>query len=160
MRISRDCWQCEYPDCGHVWIASSEVPPEQCARCRKRKWHTLAGEESKSTQNCGKRKKVSRPVPAKRVMQTSGKNRKQDGGVVEQPERRVVDQAVDRATTVSPVEKMVLATQAVSAIGEKVKPAAELPSSEPGSCPRCGQHMVSWSPTLNRCMKCSQNFQK
>ena len=40
MRVSRDCWQCELEGCGHVWIAAGEEPPEQCARCKKRKWHT------------------------------------------------------------------------------------------------------------------------
>lgn len=40
MRISKDCWQCEYPDCGHVWIAAGVDPPGQCAKCRRRKWHT------------------------------------------------------------------------------------------------------------------------
>lgn len=40
MRISRDCWQCEYTDCGHVWIASGFDSPEQCSKCKRRKWHT------------------------------------------------------------------------------------------------------------------------
>lgn len=40
MKVSRDCWKCEYPECGHIWIATGEDPPEQCAKCKKRKWHT------------------------------------------------------------------------------------------------------------------------
>ena len=39
MRTSRPCWQCEYADCSHVWLATSEVPPKQCAGCRRRGWH-------------------------------------------------------------------------------------------------------------------------
>ncbi len=39
MKILKPCWQCEYDDCGHVWIASSEVPPAQCAKCRRRGWN-------------------------------------------------------------------------------------------------------------------------
>jgi hypothetical protein len=45
MRITRDCWKCEYPECGHIWIATGEDPPEQCAKCKKRKWHTPGSEE-------------------------------------------------------------------------------------------------------------------
>jgi hypothetical protein len=40
MRISRDCWQCEFDDCRHIWIATTDVAPAQCARCKKRGWHT------------------------------------------------------------------------------------------------------------------------
>lgn len=40
MRISRDCWQCEYPDCGHVWLAAGDEAPNQCAKCKRRKWNT------------------------------------------------------------------------------------------------------------------------
>ena len=40
MRISQDCWQCEYGECGHIWIAANDVAPAQCARCKKRGWHT------------------------------------------------------------------------------------------------------------------------
>ncbi len=40
MRVSRDCWKCEYEDCGHVWISAGDEAPAQCAKCRRRKWHT------------------------------------------------------------------------------------------------------------------------
>lgn len=40
MRVSRDCWKCEYEDCGHIWIAAGEDAPGQCAKCKKRRWHT------------------------------------------------------------------------------------------------------------------------
>lgn len=40
MREKRDCWVCEYADCGHVWIASGTDAPEQCAKCRRRRWNT------------------------------------------------------------------------------------------------------------------------
>lgn len=39
LRISANGWKCEYPDCGHVWLAQGEEPPEQCAKCRRRGWH-------------------------------------------------------------------------------------------------------------------------
>jgi len=40
--IRRPCWQCEYPDCGHAWLKDPENPnpPIQCAKCRRRGWHT------------------------------------------------------------------------------------------------------------------------
>ena len=38
MKVVRDCWQCEYEDCGHVWLASGEIPPKMCAKCRRRRW--------------------------------------------------------------------------------------------------------------------------
>lgn len=39
MREQAFAWRCEHPGCGHRWLASSETPPEQCARCRKRNWN-------------------------------------------------------------------------------------------------------------------------
>jgi len=38
MEITRRCWKCEI--CEHEWIAQRENPPNQCAKCRSRKWHT------------------------------------------------------------------------------------------------------------------------
>jgi hypothetical protein len=35
----RDCWRCGL--CGHVWLKdlAKDEAPEQCAKCRKRKWN-------------------------------------------------------------------------------------------------------------------------
>jgi hypothetical protein len=30
-------WKCDL--CGHMWLAVSSQPPEQCPKCRKRHWH-------------------------------------------------------------------------------------------------------------------------
>ena len=40
MRVSRDCWKCEYDDCGWIWLAAGDDAPEKCAKCRRRRWHT------------------------------------------------------------------------------------------------------------------------
>jgi len=40
MRIKVDAWECEL--CGHVWLATGDEPPEQCAKCRKRGWNDAA----------------------------------------------------------------------------------------------------------------------
>jgi len=40
MRVNRDCWKCEYEDCGWIWLAKGDEPPEKCAGCRRRRWHT------------------------------------------------------------------------------------------------------------------------
>ncbi len=45
MRVSRDCWKCEYEDCGWVWLAAGDESPEKCAKCRRRRWHTPGSEE-------------------------------------------------------------------------------------------------------------------
>jgi len=31
-------WRCDL--CGHVWLARGPRPPELCAKCRRRRWHT------------------------------------------------------------------------------------------------------------------------
>ena len=31
-------WRCDL--CGHVWLAQGPRPPELCAKCRRRRWHT------------------------------------------------------------------------------------------------------------------------
>jgi hypothetical protein len=38
MRTNVPAWRCEL--CGHAWLSTSDLPPEKCARCRKRGWHT------------------------------------------------------------------------------------------------------------------------
>ena len=40
MRKQVWCWVCEL--CGHTWIASGIDAPEQCAKCKRRGWHTKA----------------------------------------------------------------------------------------------------------------------
>ena len=40
MRVKVPAWQCEYPDCKHIWIKTSEDEPTQCARCRRKGWNT------------------------------------------------------------------------------------------------------------------------
>lgn len=40
MRVSRDCWKCEYEECGWIWLAAGDEAPAKCAKCRKRRWHT------------------------------------------------------------------------------------------------------------------------
>jgi hypothetical protein len=45
MRVNRDCWKCEYEDCGWIWLAKGDEPPEKCAGCRCRRWHTPGSEE-------------------------------------------------------------------------------------------------------------------
>jgi hypothetical protein len=42
MRIDVAAWQCEYPDCGHIWLATSEKTPDKCAKCRRRRWNEPA----------------------------------------------------------------------------------------------------------------------
>ena len=41
------CWECEYADCGHVWLAIPKggelVPPRQCGKCRRTGWNENAG---------------------------------------------------------------------------------------------------------------------
>lgn len=39
MREQAFAWVCELPNCGHRWLASSDIPPVQCSSCRKRGWH-------------------------------------------------------------------------------------------------------------------------
>lgn len=38
----RSVWICEFPDCGHVWLKTGDVPPAQCSKCKRRGWHTAA----------------------------------------------------------------------------------------------------------------------
>ena len=38
------CWVCDYPDCGHVWLAGTETLPGQCAKCRRRGWNQPTGQ--------------------------------------------------------------------------------------------------------------------
>ena len=38
MRTIRDVWRCEI--CGHEWLAINSVPPQKCAKCKSRRWHT------------------------------------------------------------------------------------------------------------------------
>jgi hypothetical protein len=38
MRIQDWIWQCEL--CDHKWLAANVVAPNQCPKCKKRKWHT------------------------------------------------------------------------------------------------------------------------
>ena len=51
MKITRECWKCEYADCGHEWLVAGEAP-EKCAKCRRRGWNkegartVLVGEPS------------------------------------------------------------------------------------------------------------------
>jgi hypothetical protein len=40
MRIKVDAWQCELTDCKHIWLATSDIPPSHCAKCRRRLWHS------------------------------------------------------------------------------------------------------------------------
>lgn len=40
MRKQDWVWQCEHKGCGHKWLASGVEAPEQCAKCKKRGWHT------------------------------------------------------------------------------------------------------------------------
>lgn len=35
-------WVCEHKECGWRWIAEGVVPPEKCAKCKRRGWHTKA----------------------------------------------------------------------------------------------------------------------
>lgn len=41
MRESRVCdvWVCDYAECGYSWLATSEVAPEKCPGCKKRRWN-------------------------------------------------------------------------------------------------------------------------
>lgn len=39
MRDTREVWVCELDGCGHVWLASSKLPPDRCAKCKRRAWH-------------------------------------------------------------------------------------------------------------------------
>ena len=39
MKISHPCWKCEYKDCGNIWVAKDETPPDQCSKCRRRGWN-------------------------------------------------------------------------------------------------------------------------
>jgi len=39
MLVEAKAWQCEFEDCGHKWLAKSDVPPALCGRCRRRGWH-------------------------------------------------------------------------------------------------------------------------
>ena len=34
------CWKCEL--CGHTWIGVGIAAPAQCAKCKKRNWHTIS----------------------------------------------------------------------------------------------------------------------
>jgi hypothetical protein len=52
--VTRTAWKCEYPDCGHEWISGHAIspeskgdprPPDKCAKCRRRKWHTVRPED-------------------------------------------------------------------------------------------------------------------
>lgn len=48
MRSVSPVWICEFQDCGHVWLASSHVAPEKCAKCKKRNWDGRGGDGSKA----------------------------------------------------------------------------------------------------------------
>ena len=61
MRITRDCWKCEHLDCGHEWIAKGEDPPEQCGKCKRRRWHT------ETSAKPGKKQKSKRQVAEEAV---------------------------------------------------------------------------------------------
>lgn len=39
MRENRPCWVCELDGCGGAWMATGEVPPEKCSKCKRRGWH-------------------------------------------------------------------------------------------------------------------------
>lgn len=49
MRKQVWAWQCELEDCGKIWIAKGIDPPAQCAKCKKRNWHTKGVSEPTST---------------------------------------------------------------------------------------------------------------
>ena len=53
MRKQVWCWQCEL--CGHTWIASGIDAPEQCAKCKRRGWHTKQADVPRA---------VESPIPA------------------------------------------------------------------------------------------------
>ena len=46
MRKQGWLWQCELVECGHEWIARGIDAPEQCAKCKKRGWHTKGVSEA------------------------------------------------------------------------------------------------------------------
>lgn len=63
MKIDHPCWQCEYTDCGHTWLATDpNKPPDQCARCRRRGWHSAEATQN----NSAKSQKKSVPRPARK----------------------------------------------------------------------------------------------
>lgn len=35
-------WKCEFPMCGHVWLAVDGLPPKRCAKCKKLNWNKTA----------------------------------------------------------------------------------------------------------------------
>jgi hypothetical protein len=43
-RSTAPVWVCDLPDCRHVWLAASDVPPSHCAKCRSRGWNALGGD--------------------------------------------------------------------------------------------------------------------
>ena len=69
MRISHDCWQCEYGDCAHIWLVAKEEPPEQCAKCRRRGWNAngtfVAGQAPVKKPREARVKKEPAPNPPK-----------------------------------------------------------------------------------------------
>lgn len=50
-RIKLDGWKCDYEDCGHVWIKKSNVPPKQCAKCRRWGWDSTVSPAQKTMQD-------------------------------------------------------------------------------------------------------------
>ena len=85
----------------------------------------------------------------KGVMPIEPKNK----GRSSKPEPPSVERVPDQAE-----DKRAAAVQAVSSIGEEIKPAAELQRPE-DICPVCGTKMLDYGSTL-RCAKCARNFPK
>lgn len=47
-RTTVAAWKCDRPECGWVWIATSDVPPTACAKCKSRTWHRPSIEERRA----------------------------------------------------------------------------------------------------------------
>jgi hypothetical protein len=63
----RDCWVCELPGCGHAWIKTGDIPPDQCSRCRKRGWNKRGEAMSPAIQPASDGQ-LSPPLPAVQLL--------------------------------------------------------------------------------------------
>jgi hypothetical protein len=66
MIISHPCWQCELPGCGHIWVKTSDTPPDQCSKCRKRGWNRKGAEQGGGLDQVSAAESSPPPQPALR----------------------------------------------------------------------------------------------
>lgn len=43
-RIMVQAWRCDFPACGHVWLAADQ--PKRCAKCKKLNWNKTAAKQA------------------------------------------------------------------------------------------------------------------